>query len=100
MSFNQVFAETHGISQSLTFYTLAILNAASIFGRISPNFLADKLGSLNLLTVMCAGTGHYSFFWTLARTSPGLYEGPVVATAPTSVSIPDIVTLLSELRSG
>ncbi len=67
---HQVFAEAHGISQTLTFYTLAILNAASIFGRISPNFLADKIGSLNLLTVMCAGAGVISFS-IFGATSPG-----------------------------
>ncbi|KAF2761059.1 putative monocarboxylate permease [Pseudovirgaria hyperparasitica] len=33
---------------SLVFYLLPILNAASIFGRIIPNFFADKIGPFNV----------------------------------------------------
>jgi hypothetical protein len=31
----QVFAQLHGLSTTLVFYTLAILNAASVFGKFS-----------------------------------------------------------------
>ncbi|KAF1347670.1 major facilitator superfamily domain-containing protein [Delphinella strobiligena] len=34
---------------SLSFYLVPILNAASIFGRILPNMLSDKLGPFNVL---------------------------------------------------
>ena len=37
---------THG---QLSFYLLAILNAGSVFGRITPNFLAQRTGPLNML---------------------------------------------------
>ncbi|KAF8755950.1 MFS general substrate transporter [Rhizoctonia solani] len=50
----QLFAVVHGIDQSLAFYSLAILNAASIFGRTIPNFVADKFGPFNLL-IPCSG---------------------------------------------
>ena len=33
-----------GIDSTLASYTLTILNGASIFGRIIPNFLADDVG--------------------------------------------------------
>ena len=36
-------------SESLTFYILPIINGASIFGRIFPNMLADKIGPLNMI---------------------------------------------------
>jgi len=37
------------MSADRAFYLLPILNAASLFGRIIPNFLADKTGPLNML---------------------------------------------------
>ncbi len=65
----QIFARTHGVPNSVGFYTvrrcsgfsckplnyilattqLAILNASSMFGRIIPNMLAPKYGVFNLL---------------------------------------------------
>ncbi|KAB5592443.1 transport protein [Ceratobasidium theobromae] len=50
----QLFSVVHGIDETLAFYSLAILNAASIFGRTIPNFVADKLGPFNLL-IPCSG---------------------------------------------
>nr|XP_031858122.1 uncharacterized protein CI109_006463 [Kwoniella shandongensis]KAA5525194.1 hypothetical protein CI109_006463 [Kwoniella shandongensis] len=72
----QVFGEEHGISENITFYTLAILSAASIFGRTSPNFLADSIGSLNLLTFMTLFTG-VTIFAIFGAGSPG---GLIVVT--------------------
>ncbi|WWC61892.1 uncharacterized protein I303_104477 [Kwoniella dejecticola CBS 10117] len=57
----QVYGEKHGLPENLTQYTLAILNAASIFGRIIPNHLADKFGSLNMITVCSFFTGAMVF---------------------------------------
>jgi MFS family permease len=67
-----VFAEEHNISPNLTFYTLAILNAASVFGRITPNFLADFLGPLLLLSTMTLCAGVISFATFGAASSGGL----------------------------
>ncbi|KAI9725894.1 MAG: hypothetical protein M1834_009457 [Cirrosporium novae-zelandiae] len=52
----QLFAIDQHITSSgsgLAFYLLAIINAASTFGRIIPNFLADKTGPFNMM-VPCA----------------------------------------------
>lgn len=38
---------------NLAFYTIAVLNAASTFGRVIPNIIADKIGPLNVI-VPCA----------------------------------------------
>ncbi|KAK3050199.1 hypothetical protein LTR09_008588 [Extremus antarcticus] len=41
----------------LAFYLLAILNGASTFGRLIPNYIADRVGPFNVLTpcaLMCA----------------------------------------------
>ncbi|KZT61353.1 MFS general substrate transporter [Calocera cornea HHB12733] len=45
----QLYAETVGISGSIAFYTLAIINAASILGRTLPNLIADKFGPITVL---------------------------------------------------
>ncbi|CUA75712.1 putative transporter MCH4 [Saccharomyces cerevisiae S288c] [Rhizoctonia solani] len=57
----QLFAVVHGIDETLAFYSLAILNAASIFGRTIPNFIADKLGPFNLLIPCSAISGALIF---------------------------------------
>ncbi|KAF8595642.1 MFS general substrate transporter [Ceratobasidium sp. AG-I] len=57
----QLFAVVHGLDSTLAFYSLAILNAASIFGRTLPNFIADKLGPFNLLIACSMITGALIF---------------------------------------
>lgn len=34
---------------SLSFYLVPILNAGSVFGRTLPNWLADKIGAVNVI---------------------------------------------------
>ncbi|CAE6478640.1 unnamed protein product [Rhizoctonia solani] len=66
----QLFAVVHGIDETLAFYSLAILNAASIFGRTIPNFIADKLGPLNLL-IPCSAISGTLIFAMLGIKSSG-----------------------------
>lgn len=42
-------AEEYGMSSSLSQYLIPILNAASIFGRTLPGYLADRLGRYNVM---------------------------------------------------
>lgn len=37
------------LSENISFYLLPAINAGSIFGRIIPGLIADKIGSLNLI---------------------------------------------------
>ncbi|CAL1703585.1 unnamed protein product [Somion occarium] len=53
----QLFVDLHGLSENLAFYTLAILNAASVFGRTIPNLLADKIGKFNVFVPICGMSG-------------------------------------------
>jgi len=46
-----------GMSTTLAGYLLAILNAASIFGRIIPGALADKVGKFNMQSLWCLVAG-------------------------------------------
>ena len=44
------FGEVQGYTdQSLSFYVIPILNAASVFGRTVPNYISDKTGPLNMI---------------------------------------------------
>jgi len=45
----QLWVTVHGLSPTLAFYTIAILNAGSVFGRTIPNMCADLLGHFNVL---------------------------------------------------
>ncbi|KAF8646617.1 hypothetical protein AX16_007118 [Volvariella volvacea WC 439] len=53
----QLNAITHGIDPEFAFYSLSILNAASIFGRAIPPMLSPKLGVFNLLSFFALSTG-------------------------------------------
>ena len=57
INFIEVQAIENGMSVRLAGYLLAILNAGSIFGRIIPGALADKLGKFNLQAIFCAFAG-------------------------------------------
>ncbi|KAF9548526.1 MFS general substrate transporter [Agrocybe pediades] len=55
----QLYANTHGIDPNLAFYSIAILNASSIFGRIFANWLADMFGAVTVMipcTVLTAAS--------------------------------------------
>ncbi|KZP00822.1 MFS general substrate transporter [Calocera viscosa TUFC12733] len=42
----QLYASSHGMSQTIAFYTIAITNAGSVLGRITPNVFADRFGPI------------------------------------------------------
>lgn len=60
-------AQSLGMSVELSVYSIAILNAVSVFGRILPGFLADKFGRFNLMMI-CTSV---SAILTLALWLPG-----------------------------
>ncbi|KAF8520751.1 MFS general substrate transporter [Hysterangium stoloniferum] len=45
----QLFAIRHGVEPHIAFYSVTILNASSLFGRIVPTFLADSYGPINVI---------------------------------------------------
>ncbi|GAA6008691.1 hypothetical protein JCM11491_003401 [Sporobolomyces phaffii] len=53
----QLFAQSKGVSSNLSFYTLAIYNAGSVFGRTIPNLAADYLGPQNIQSFSCVSAG-------------------------------------------
>lgn len=45
------YALAHGVSPKLSYQLLAIMNAGSFFGRVLPGYLADRMGSFNVLII-------------------------------------------------
>jgi MFS family permease len=45
------YAIAHGMDENLAFYLISIVNAASVFGRILPGILADRVGAYNVQVV-------------------------------------------------
>lgn len=67
------YVDTYGerlgnLPNSVLNYSVAILNASSILGRIAPAYLADRIGRLNVLTPFVFLTGLFQFvFWLPSR---------------------------------
>ncbi|PYH45998.1 MCT family MFS transporter [Aspergillus saccharolyticus JOP 1030-1] len=66
------YAVTQGVDATLASYLLAILNAASTFGRIIPGILADKYGRMNMFALGGIATGVISLCMTKAQSTAGL----------------------------
>ncbi|ROW07020.1 hypothetical protein VPNG_06643 [Cytospora leucostoma] len=63
---------TKGVSSSMSFYLISILNAASLFGRILPGILADRWGHYNFLIAALMTSAVIGFCWTAAMNLAGL----------------------------
>lgn len=51
LSFISSYALAHGVEKTFAYQLLAILNAASVFGRAIPGYLADRFGRFNVMIV-------------------------------------------------
>lgn len=63
------YAVSKGVDPTLASYFLAIINAASIFGRVIPGILADRLGPANVLSAAGIVTGIIVCCLTKAKTT-------------------------------
>ncbi|RPA85509.1 MFS general substrate transporter [Ascobolus immersus RN42] len=61
-----------GINRDLSFYLLSIMNGASVFGRVLPNLLADRVGGLNSSIPFALASGALLFGWIGIETEEGL----------------------------
>ncbi|KKA28868.1 hypothetical protein TD95_000256 [Thielaviopsis punctulata] len=68
-------AQSAGVSPSLVPYLLPILNAVSIFGRILPGLLADRIGRFNVMFMVMV----LSAVLSLALWIPGKTNGAIIA---------------------
>ena len=72
------YAVSRGMDATLSGYLLAILNAASTFGRVIPGVLADKFGRLNVFTFGGIVTGIVIFCLNSASSNAALIVYAVV----------------------
>ncbi|KAL4921324.1 major facilitator superfamily domain-containing protein [Aspergillus aurantiobrunneus] len=66
------YAATMGFSSDLAFYTVSIVNGASMFGRILPGMVADKYGRFNCCIIFTFLSGVIALCWTKATSVAGL----------------------------
>lgn len=68
----QSYAVQNGIGSELAFYMTSILNAGSVFGRLVPNYLADKIGPLNNMVPYIGVCGILALCWIRIDNEAGL----------------------------
>ncbi|RAL06182.1 putative MFS monocarboxylate transporter [Aspergillus ibericus CBS 121593] len=66
------YAIAHGFSSNLSFYTISIINGASLFGRIFVGIIADKYGRFNCCVIFTLLSGIIALCWTKATDVAGL----------------------------
>jgi MFS family permease len=85
---------TLGVSDGFSAYTISILNAASIAGRLVANYTADKIGPLNVVTPFTLVASVVAFCWIALRDEAdlivfcifyGFFTGCFVSLPPTVV---------------
>lgn len=67
-----------GADSDLAFYTLAILNAGSVIGRVVPGFIADQVGLLNTYTASTVGATILAFAWIACRNMGGIIAFAII----------------------
>jgi MFS family permease len=93
--FVQEFAIEEGItSERIAFYLLSFLNAASVFGRILPNIIADKTGPLNIISPCAIIAGILTLCLIPVKSGAalivivslfGFFSGTLVSLPPTVI---------------
>lgn len=77
INFIELMAMANGMSTRLANYLLAVLNAASIFGRIIPGILADKFGRYNMQLIM----SFFAAILVLALALPASSNAAIISFA-------------------
>jgi MFS family permease len=72
------YAMSRGVDAALAGNLVAVLNAASVFGRVIPGVLADRFGRINMLLAAVVATGVLCFCWPQAVSTPGIAVFSVV----------------------
>lgn len=66
------YAAGHGASANMSFYMISVVNAASLFGRILPGYLADRFGHYNLMILLLFASGVIAFCWAAVSNLAGI----------------------------
>ncbi|KAF3919863.1 hypothetical protein ABW21_db0200667 [Orbilia brochopaga] len=99
----EVWAKRMGLDKNglETFYLISILNGASTFGRVVPNFFADRVGSINMQIPAMVVSGILILCWLPIKTFAGMlvfvvlygfFSGVFISLPPASVAsiTPDV----------
>ncbi|KAI6035996.1 major facilitator superfamily domain-containing protein [Pisolithus microcarpus] len=78
LTYLPVSATAVGMSDTFSFYLVAISNAASGFGRLSAGFLADRIGPLSAMIPFTALLGILTFAWPYASSQGALIGVSVI----------------------
>lgn len=91
----QLFTEMHHLSSArFAPYTVTLLNVGSVFGRLLPNYLADRTGPLNICGVCAVISAILLYGWLGIRDLAGLivfvllyglFSGGIVSVTPAAV---------------
>jgi MFS family permease len=90
------YAVSRGMSHSLASFLIAILNAASFFGRVIPGVLGDKWGRLNILFAAGVSTAVLICCFTLVKSNAsiivysilyGFCQGAIISGMTVSISM-------------
>ncbi|BGP41701.1 hypothetical protein JCM10449v2_005692 [Rhodotorula kratochvilovae] len=94
--YSEQYALANKVPEDIAFYSLSILNAASVFGRTIPNYFADSYGPLNLLVPFTTAAGVLIFCWIPALKNAagtvvwslvfGAAQGAFVAMLPAATA--------------
>ncbi|KAJ5559419.1 Major facilitator superfamily domain general substrate transporter [Penicillium frequentans] len=66
------YAQSHGMGSQNSTYLLSILNAGSVFGRILPGIVADKIGRFNILVINSVCAGILLLCWIAATSNSSI----------------------------
>jgi predicted MFS family arabinose efflux permease len=84
--------EENIMGENAAFYMLSIMNGSSFFGRIIPNYIADRAGPLNVLIPTTISAGAVALGWIGVKSTGGLvvfcilygfFSGGFVSLPPT-----------------
>lgn len=91
----QLYAEMHHLSSpDFSPYLVTLLNVGSVFGRIIPNYLADKLGSVNMAIACATVSAILAYGWLGINNLAGLvvfallygtFSGGIVSVLPSAI---------------
>lgn len=68
----QYAGEMTGTTPKLSYYTLSMMNAGSMLGRIIPGLLADQIGTMNTLLICGSVTVVLVFSWIAITSTAGI----------------------------
>jgi MFS family permease len=99
-----LFGLSRGMSASMSNYLISILNAASVFGRIIPGYISDKVGRFNMTTIITLVSGlSVLAMWIPANNSGSaltiVFSGVYGFTTGAFVSLgPALIAQISDIK--